>query len=163
MFSNVMSLVIINSIYLIISFSVPIIKAHKMDNLILFCFFFFLLGVEYTDTNLILTDKVDFDGRTLLVWQRQKRTYNLGNQYTVFLNFLLFIYILKSCFCGFHTELGDGGPQMFVVCIWLQHQHNAWHIVGHQQMHEGVKGRFDRTITQCMWFCLGLNMCLYWL
>lgn len=44
MFSNVvMSLVIINPVYLIISFFVPIIKALKNDNLILFCFF--LLGV----------------------------------------------------------------------------------------------------------------------
>lgn len=117
MFSNaVMSFVIINPVHLIISSFVPIIKALKKDNL--FLFWFFLLGVQYTDTNIMLTDKLDLDGRTLLVWQKQKRTYNLGNQYTVFLNFLLFISILISCFCAFLTELGGGGPQI-LICMYL--------------------------------------------
>lgn len=117
MFSNVvMSLVIINPVHLIISSFVPIIKTLKNDNW--FLFWFFLLRVQYTDTNIMLTDKLDFDGRTLLVWQKQKRRYNLGNQYTVFLNFLLFISILISCFCAFLTELGGGGPQI-LICMYL--------------------------------------------
>ena len=59
-----MNVVIINPVHLITPLYIPVIRVLKNDDMILFSSFH--LGIQYTDTNLTLTDKLDFTRRALL-------------------------------------------------------------------------------------------------
>lgn len=59
-----MDLVIINPVHLITPFFIPMIRALKNDDLILFLSFH--LGIQYTDINLMLTDELDLAKRAVL-------------------------------------------------------------------------------------------------
>lgn len=66
-----MNVVIINPVHLITPLYIPVIRALKNDDMILFSSFH--LGIQYTDTNLMLTDKLDLTRRALLEWLTSKR------------------------------------------------------------------------------------------
>lgn len=59
-----MNFVIVNPVHLATPFYIPVIQAFKDDDLILFSSF--PLGVQYTDTNLMLTDKLGLERTALL-------------------------------------------------------------------------------------------------